>query len=185
MPGAGGGRGPAIENVPLDAAKQKAAQERYVADRQAAQTKLCELVRLGDFRNQQSWASQISESEGGDAGEADLLRRAGDLDGAVKLYQQLIASDRELACASEIPWLFGAPLHFGLAETYRQKRDFDHAIPEYRVAVQLDPKDENRRIVLIDALEDSDDLEAAIAKAKRESGAGPTKSGSTICWAGH
>jgi tetratricopeptide (TPR) repeat protein len=38
-------------------------------------------------------------------------------------------------------------------------------MPEYRTAVQLDPNDEASRIALVNALQDSGDLDAAIAES--------------------
>jgi hypothetical protein len=52
----GGGWGvvQTAENVPLDPAKQRAAQEQYIANRKAAQAELCELWASPDFPNRES-----------------------------------------------------------------------------------------------------------------------------------
>jgi hypothetical protein len=154
----------AAESVALDPTKQNAIQGRYIADRQAAEARLCEAWRLPDYSK---FESLLPQSAGGDEYEASLLLRAGDLDGAIGVYQGLLASERELPCSSEITWPFKLRLHFGLAQLYRQKRDYVHAIPEYREAVQLNPKNPDPRIGLIDALQGSGDFDAAIAESKR------------------
>ena len=82
----------------------------------------------------------------------------GDLDGAIKGCQQALVSE---------PNSFYLPyLHFKTASLFLEKRDFVHAIPEYRTVVQLDPKDERFRIGLVNALEDSGDLDTAFVEIK-------------------
>jgi tetratricopeptide (TPR) repeat protein len=156
------------ENVALDAAKQKAAQEQYAANRKAAHAELCEWLahpnagRDGD----RVWALM---NEGGfaDIGQAQTLHQAGDLDGAIRMYQKLLASEADASCPVGGLGIFsGARLHFELAELYREKRDFVRAIPEYRTAVQLDPNDQRYGIGLVNALEDSGDLDTALSEVK-------------------
>lgn len=174
------------ENIALDPAKQKAAWERYTARKKAAQVELCELLASLDSRDPERINSLARRAGLDDSSKADLLRRAGDLDGAIEVYQQLLTARQDLPC-SIVPWLpvpflgasehmpaelreqlsksFHAGLHFGLAELLREKGDFVHAVPEYRTAVQLDPDHEGSRIGLINALQDSGDLDAAIAES--------------------
>ena len=70
---------------------------------------------------------------------------------------------------------FSANSHLELAELYREKRDFVHAISEYRAAVQLEPENERARIGLINTLRDSDDLDAAIAESNEAIQSWPDK----------
>jgi tetratricopeptide (TPR) repeat protein len=181
------------ENVALDPAKQKAAQEQYIANRQAARAKLCELLASPDSPNWDrigGWEaifSLVRRSGLDDSRKADLLRSAGDLDGAIDAYQKLLASKPDLPCSDKYPELssgaplvfalavpdkreqllksFRANLHLELAGLYREKRDFVHTISECRTAVQLAPEDERTRTTLIGTLQDSGDLDAAIAES--------------------
>ena len=176
-----------VENVALDPAKQKAAQEQYIANRKVAQAELCELLASPNSPNGERIGSLARRSLLGDANKAALLRGAGDLDGAIEEYQ-LLASRRDLPCSDKYAVIsFGEPfsgagvvpkeqeqllksisadLHLELAGLYREKRDFVHAISEFRTAVQLQPEDEPTRIGLICTLQDSGDLDAAIAETK-------------------
>ena len=181
------------EDVALDPGKQKVALEQYIANRKAAQAELCQLLVSPDSANWERMVSLARRSGLGDSNKAALLRRAGDLDGAIEEYQQLLASRQDLPCSDEYPELSSdayllfvlvpavpeqraqliklfksssANLHFELAGLYREKRDFLHAISECRIAVQLDPEDERTRIGLISTLQDSGDLDAAIAESK-------------------
>ena len=180
------------ENVALDSAKQEGAQEQIAASRKAARAKLCELLASPDSLNWESIerVNSLARRSGlGDSRKADLLRNAGDLDGAIEVYQQLLASGQDHPCSDrsspDIPsdaplflWFgfpeerrgqlwksFSANSHLAVAELYREKRDFVHAISEYRAAVQLEPENERARIGLIDTLRDSDDFDAAIAES--------------------
>ena len=139
------------EDVALDPGKQKVAQEQYVANQRAADAELCRL------------------------GKADLLRRAGDLDGAIEVYQQLLASNPDLPCSDKYPEpssdafllfavappekreqvleSFRAQEHLELAGLYREKGDLDRAVTESRKAgsllaslVQQDPYPYTERI---------------------------------------
>jgi tetratricopeptide (TPR) repeat protein len=178
----------AAENVALDPAKQKAGQERYTANKKAAQAKLCGMLVTPDFQSWESFESLVRRSGLGDQNEADLLHRAGDLGGAIEVYQQLLASKQDLPCSDKYavppslaPWFFAlsvpeqraqllksfsVDLHRKLAELYREKLDFVHAISECRTAAQLAPEDEPTRIGLISTLQDSGDPDAAIAESK-------------------
>lgn len=177
------------ENLVFDPVKQRAAQEQYTANEKAAQAELCKLLTLPDSQNWERISSLARQTGLDDSSKADLLRRAGDLDGAIEVYQQLLAPKQDLPC-SVVPWLplflpflgasehlpaevreqlsksFHVALHFGLAEAFREKRDFTHAIAEYRAALQIDFDYEGSRIGLINALQDSGDLDAAIAESK-------------------
>jgi tetratricopeptide (TPR) repeat protein len=179
-----------VENVALDPAKQEAAQEQYIANRKLAQAELCELLASPNSPNAERIGSLARRSVLGDANKAALLRRAGDLDGATEEYHQLLASKQDLPCSDKYAVIsigFGPPfigagvvpkeqeqllksasadLHLELAGVYREKRDFVHAISEFRTAVQLHPEDERTRIGLISTLQDSGDLDAAIAESK-------------------
>jgi tetratricopeptide (TPR) repeat protein len=190
----GGGRGvvQTAENVVLNLAKQKAAQERHGANRKAAQAELCKLFASPDSSNGERIGSLARRSGLGDLNKAALLRTAGDLDGAIEEYHQLLASRQDLPCLDKYPELssgtslffaFAAPeqrtqllkfssayLHLELAGLYGERRDFIHAISECRTAVQLDPEDEPTRISLITTLQDSGDLDAAIAESKEAIG---------------
>jgi tetratricopeptide (TPR) repeat protein len=176
------------ENVALDPAKQKAAQEQYVANRKAARAELCELLASPDSSNWERIGSLARRSWPGDSNKAAILRRAGDLNGAIDVYQQLLGSTQDLPCSDKHPEIssgafllfpfalpeqreqlskfFSTNSHLELAGLYREKRDFVHAISECRTAAQLDPKDERTRIALISTLQDSGDLEAAIGESK-------------------
>jgi len=177
------------ENVALDPVKQKAAQEQYVANRKAAQAELCELL-ASPASSWERFGSLARQTELADPNKAALLRTAGDLDGAIEEYQQLVASKQDLPCSdkypmisSDAPWSFALALarpemreqlqksisaarHLELAGLYREKRDFVHAISECRAALHLDPEDERIRIGLISTLQDSGDLDSAIAESK-------------------
>jgi tetratricopeptide (TPR) repeat protein len=179
----------AAENVTLDPAKQKAAQEQYTANREAAQAELCELL-ASPAPNWERFGSLARQTELADSNKAILLRSAGDLDGAIEVYQKLLASKQDLPCSdkysmisSDVPWSIALALarpemreqlqksisavrHLELAGLYREKRDFVHAISECRTALQVDPEDERIRIGLISTLQDSGDLDAAIAESK-------------------
>lgn len=184
------------QDVAVDAAKLKAAQEPIAENQKAAQTELCGVLASPDFSN---WGSServaLARRSGlGDPREAELLRRAGELDGAIEVYQKLLASGQQDPPCSDkyskiVYFSFGAPtflwvggfpeeqqeqllrsfrgdLHLALAGLYREKRDFVHAISEYRTAVQLKPDDEQARIGLISTLQESGDLDAAVAESK-------------------
>jgi len=202
----GGGWGvvQTAENVALNPAKQRAAQEQYIANREMAQAELCEQL-ASPHSPTPSWeriGSLARRSGLGDSNKAALLRRAGDLDGAIEEYQQLLASRQDLPCSDKYPelssdaYLFfvfvpavpeqraqliklfkssNANLHIELAGLYREKRDFVHAIFECRTAVQLDLEDERTRIVLISTLQDSGDLDAATAESKEAIGMWPER----------
>ena len=77
------------------------------------------------------------------------------------IFALAVPEEREQSLKS-----FRANLHLELAGLYREKHDFVHAISECRTAVQLDPEDERTRIGLISTLQDSGDLDAAIAESK-------------------
>jgi tetratricopeptide (TPR) repeat protein len=183
------------ENVALDAAKQKAAQEQYIAHRTAAQAELCKLLTSPDSSNLERISSLARQSGLGDSNKAALLRRAGDLDGAIEVYQELLKSKQDVACSDEYLLPSSGPLfslavpekreqllrflnadsHFELAGLYREKRDFVLAISECRAALQLDPEGERIRIGLISALQDSGDLDAAIGEGKEAIRISPDK----------
>lgn len=176
------------EDVALDPAKQKPAQQQYVANRRAAQAELCELLASPDSPNWERIASLAGRSWVGDSNKAAILRTAGDLDAAIEAYQQLLASTEDLPCLDRHPEIssgasllfafappekreqwsksFNANTHLELAGLYREKRDFVHAISECRTAVQLDRKDQPSRIALISTLQDSGDLDAAIGESE-------------------
>jgi tetratricopeptide (TPR) repeat protein len=181
----------AVEDVALDPGKQRAAQEQYVASLKAAQAELC---KLSD--SQPSWEPiEALRRRLGDSYKADLLRRAGDLDRAIEVYQQLLAPKPDLPCSNKYPALssgaslpfavappekreqllesFRADVYLELAGLYREKGDLDRAVVESQNAerllvavVQLDPSDERNRIDLINTLADAGDLDAAVAQAR-------------------
>jgi len=180
------------ENVALDPVKQKAAQEQIAASRNAARTELCGLLASPDslnWENIERMNALAHRSGLGDLHKADLLHRAGDLDGAIEVYRQVLASGQDLSCSDKYSKIvppyaplflvadvpekqreqllksFRADSHLGLAGLYREKRDFVHAISECRTAVQLAPEDERTRIALINILKDSGDLDAAITES--------------------
>jgi tetratricopeptide (TPR) repeat protein len=183
------------ENVPLDPAKQKAAQEQYITNRRAEQAELCKLLAQGNLDSQNRDWERFAPLAGDLKGlfgpnKADLLRSAGDLDGAIEEQQRVLVSAQDLPCSAKYAGLSSGELlflaltnylpekreqllkssasdsHLELAGLYREKRDFVHAISECRTAMQLDPENERTRIGLIDSLEDSGDLDAAIAESK-------------------
>lgn len=92
------------EPVALDPAKQKASQEQIAASRKVAQEELCGLLGSPDSSN---WNSERMDSLarrsglGDDPREAELLRRAGELDGAMEVYQKLLASGQQYPPCSD------------------------------------------------------------------------------------
>lgn len=89
------------ENLALDPVKQKAAQEQYTADRKAGHAELCELLALPEPRNQErinALARGSALDNFDNLRKADLLRQAGDLDGAIEVHQQLLTSKPDLPC---------------------------------------------------------------------------------------
>lgn len=180
------------EDVALDPEKQKVAQEQYTASQKAVQSELC---KLSDSPPSGELIEALRRrSRLGDSNKADLLRRAGDLDGAIEVYQQL-ASNPDLPCADKYPEpssdrfllfafappekreqmseSFRADVHLELAGLYREKGDLDRAIAESRNAgrllaavIQQDSNNERGRIDLINTLADAGDLDAAVAQAR-------------------
>jgi tetratricopeptide (TPR) repeat protein len=179
------------EDVALDPTKQKAAQEQYKADRKAAEAELCELLASPDPKNPERVNALARRIGLDNSRKAELLHRAGDLDAAIEVYQQLLTSKLELPCSVvPLPLFFGSlelaehvpaeareqllklitiNSHLELAGLYREKRDFVRATAEYRTAVQLDPENPDSRIRLVNALQDSGDLDGAIAEVKEAS----------------
>ena len=180
------------ENVALDPAKQKAAQEQIDASRNAERAELCGLYASPDSLNWEriQRMNSLARRNGlDDLHKGDLLHRAGDLDEAIEVYRQVLASGLDLPCSDKYSKIapsgallllvvnvpekqreqelksLSADLHLELAGLYREKRDFAHAISECRAAVQLAPEDERTRIGLISTLQDSGDLDAAIAES--------------------
>jgi tetratricopeptide (TPR) repeat protein len=174
------------EDVALDPGKQKVAQEQYAANRKALQAELC---RLSDSPPSGELIEAVRRrSRLGDSNKADLLRRAGDLDGAIEVYQQLLASHSDLPYSSDgflllafappekreqVSESLRADVHLELAGLYREKGDLDRAIAESRNAARLltgviqhDSNNERSRIDLINTLADAGDLDAAIAQAR-------------------
>jgi tetratricopeptide (TPR) repeat protein len=186
------------QDVALDPGRQKAAQEQYIANRRAAQAQLCELLASPDSSNWERIGPLARRSGLADSNKAALLRTAGDLDAAIQVYQELLASKQDLPCSDKYAVIsvtsfgaffpfavpqqqeqliksFSADSHLELAGLYREKRDFVHAISECRTAVQLDPENESARIGLINTLQDSGDLDAALAESKEAIGIWPDK----------
>jgi tetratricopeptide (TPR) repeat protein len=175
-----------VEEVTPEPVKQKAAQEQYIANQKAAQAERCKL--WSSTQNTELIASLMRQGGPFVPDKASLLRQAGDLDGAIEVYQQLLESRPDLPCSDKYPQLlstatllftvagpekrdqalnsFRTGLHIELAGSYREKRDFVHSISESRAAMQLDPENEHARIALINSLEDSGDLDAAAAESK-------------------
>jgi tetratricopeptide (TPR) repeat protein len=174
------------------------------ANRKAAQEELCKRLGSPDAMNLESIdrMSSLARRCGlADTYKAVLLRRAGNLDAAIEAYQQFLAETHELPCSDKIfkttssgapfflgsLWLdapeeaieqstfFASYPHVELAELYRQKGDFVHAIAESRTALQVAPDNERARMDLIGALEDSGDLGAAVAESKEASRAWPDR----------
>jgi tetratricopeptide (TPR) repeat protein len=136
------------ENVVLDSAKQKSVQAQF---RESEPHK--RLLESGIFFE--------------DDFKAQLLRQAGDLDAAINVYQQALAAMPDsLDSRDSVPASFAALLHLGLAKLLLEKRDFAHAIAEYRTAVQLPPKDEHAREGFVTFLVESDAPDVALAEIK-------------------
>lgn len=180
------------DSVALDRTKQKAAQEQYIANQKAAREELCRLFALPpdspDWERIGGWEGiRLLARRSGlvDSKKAAFLRKVGDLDGAIEVYLQLLAPSPALPCLEKYPALsfeffappgvveegrllsfFRAVVHLELAGLYREKRDFAHAVTECRMAVQLDPGDEQMRRGLIDTLEDAGELDDSLAEAK-------------------
>ena len=156
------------ENVAPDPEKLKAAQAQYTAKQRAAEIEFCQLL--------QSRNSESSRDESAFLGflvtsttefKARLLRQAGDLDAALEEYQQAVVPKPDCPGLREkVPAFSPASLHVGLAELFREKHDFVHAMSEYRTAVQLDPKDEPTREGFVTFLVESNDPEAALVEIK-------------------
>jgi Tetratricopeptide repeat len=169
--GLGGGCGVWVvahvaENVALDPARLKAAQAQYTAEQRALEIELCRLSQ--PLNPESSWdvkGALFFVSLGTDS-KARLLRQAGDLDAAIEVYQRALAFEPDCPGLREKMASSLGYVHFGLAELLREKRDFLHAIPEYRTAVQLDPNAERYEIGLVNALEDSGDLDTAVSEVK-------------------
>lgn len=176
-----------VGDVALDPEKQQAAQEQYTANRKAAQAQLCELLASQNSPNMEGISPLARRSVLGDANKASLLHKAGDWDGAIGEYLQLLPAKQDLPCSDKyfvisFGGLFSgavavpkeqerllnstnADLHLQLAGLYREKRGFVDAISEFRTAVQLEPEDEGTRISLINTLKDSGNLDAALAES--------------------
>lgn len=176
------------DSVAFDPAKQKAGQEQFIANRKLVQAELCQLLASPDSINldTQGRITSLARRSGlADSNKANVLHGAGDLDGAIDVFQQLVASRPDLPCMDKYPEIsseafltfafsgtkepdlrsFNAYSHVTLAGLYREKRDFARAISECRTAVQLEPEDENIRRTLISTVQDSGDLDAAIAES--------------------
>jgi tetratricopeptide (TPR) repeat protein len=178
------------EDVALDLGKQKVAQEQYIANQRAVDAELC---RLSDSQPSAELIEALPRRSR--HSKADLLRRAGDLEGAIEVYQQLLASNPDLPCTDRYPEpssdafllfafappekreqvleSFRAQEHLELAGLYREKGDLDRAAVESRKAerllaslVQQDPYTERVWIDLINTLADAGDLDAAVAQAR-------------------
>jgi len=63
---------------------------------------------------------------------ADALFKAGNYDGAIAKYQELLKSDPK-----------DPAVHFNIGAAYQLKKDFDNAIVEYNMAINLDPKNKS------------------------------------------
>jgi tetratricopeptide (TPR) repeat protein len=85
--------------------------------------------------------------------QADCLHKAGDLDGAIEVYQQALALEPD-----------SDYLHFLIAKLFQEKGDLVHALPEYGRGAQL--YDEPTREDFASLFEDSGDLVAALAEVK-------------------
>ncbi len=181
------------EDVALDPRKQKVAQEQYTASLKAAQAELCKLL---DSPANGELVEALWRGGGlGHPHKADLLRKAGDLDGAIEVYQQLLAPSPDPPCSDKYPvpssdpfllFAFASPekreqvaesiradVHLELAGLYREKGDLDRAIAESRNAgrllaavIQQDSNNEPGRIDLINPLANAGDLDAAVAQAR-------------------
>lgn len=182
------------EDIALDPGKQKVVQEQYSASQKAVQAELC---KLSDSPPSGELIEALQRrGRLGNSNKADLLRRAGDLDGAIEVYQQqLLASNPDFPCSDKYPEpssdafllfafvppekreqvleSFRADVHLELAGLYREKGDLDRAVAESRNAgrllaavIQQDSTNERGRIDLINTLADAGDLDAAVAQAR-------------------
>lgn len=177
------------DNVAFDPAKQKAGQEQFLANRKLVQAELCELLASPGSPNLETEGriTSLARRSGlADSNKANVLHGAGDLDRAIDVFQQLVASRPDLPCMDKYPEVsseafltfafsgtkepdlrsFNAYSHLTLADLYREKRDFPRAISECRTALQLEPGDERFRLILISTVQDSGDFDAAIAESK-------------------
>jgi len=79
------------------------------------------------------------------SGDADKLFKAGDYDGAIAKYRELLKNDPK-----------DAGIHFNIGAALQLKKDFDGAMSEYNIAISLDPKNKSYK----DSLEKVKDLKA-------------------------
>src|SRR5262249_39931731 len=91
------------EDLTLDQARLQAAQERYIADRNAAQAELCTLLASKDYPDWQRLerVETLAQRSGfDDLGRANLLRDAGAVDAAIEGYKQVLSSKPSPPCSS-------------------------------------------------------------------------------------
>jgi len=77
-------------------------------------------------------AGQQDKAVGELSKKADALFKAGDYDGAIAAYQQLLQNDPK-----------DPAVHFNIGAAMQLKKDFDGAITEYNMAISLDPKNKS------------------------------------------
>lgn len=90
-------------------------------------------------------AAQKDKAIGDTSKAADDLFKAGNYDGAIAKYQELLKNDPN-----------DPAVHFNIGAAYQLKKDFDNAIVEYNLALSFDPKNKS----YIDSLAKCKDLKA-------------------------
>lgn len=90
-------------------------------------------------------AAQKDKSIADTSKAADDLFKAGNYDGAIAKYQELLKNDPN-----------DPAVHFNIGAAYQLKKDFDNAILEYNLALSFDPKNKS----YLDSLAKCKDLKA-------------------------
>ncbi len=76
--------------------------------------------------------AQKDKAVGDLSAAADALFKAGNYDGAIAKYQELLKNDPK-----------DPAVHFNIGAAYQLKKDYDNAIVEYNMAINLDPKNKS------------------------------------------
>lgn len=83
-------------------------------------------------------SEQKDKAVGDLSAAADALFKAGNYDGAIQKYQELLKNDAN-----------DPAVHFNIGAAYQLKKDYDNAIVEYNMAINLDPKNKSYQDSLV------------------------------------